>query len=289
MLDPTMDIPRDIVFTRHEGRRGFEWLTLSYRLFRAASVRWLSMVMLYWIVLIICRALPFIGGLAPFIVKPLFSVGFLAGAWRQERGEDPKPADLFQGFRSNLWALLPLGVFLVVGSGLAVAATALVDHGRLLGLLFDPPSADLDAEAAAKRVSDVFADPSVRAGMVFAALCTVPTILAMWWAPALVVFQDASMFTALRVSFKAALANWRPIARYCISVFFFLSVLPSLIILLISVVVPESLFPYVATAIFVPYGLCLIAVLQISVYISYRDVFHAGETLAPIERRRTVA
>jgi hypothetical protein len=289
MLDPTMGIPRDILFTRHEGRRGFEWLALSYRMFRAASIRWLSMVMLYWIVLILCRALPFIGGLAPFIVKPLFSVGFLAGAWRQERGEAPKPADLFQGFRANLWALLPLGIFLVVGSGLAVAATALVDHGRLLDLLFDPPPPDLDSEAATKRVSDVLSDPQVRLGMIFAALCTIPTILAMWWAPALVVFQDAGLITALRVSFKAALANWRAILRYCVSVFFFLSILPSLVILVVSVIVPESLFPYVATAIFVPYGLCLLAILQISDYISYRDVFHAGETLAPVERRRSAA
>jgi hypothetical protein len=73
------------------------------------------------------------------------------------------------------------------------------------------------------------------------------------------------------VSFKAALANWRPILRYCLSVFFFLSVFPSLVILVVSVIVPETLFPYVATAIFVPYGLCLIANLQISDYISYRD------------------
>jgi hypothetical protein len=32
MLDPTMGIPRDILFTRHEGRRGFEWLALAYRI-----------------------------------------------------------------------------------------------------------------------------------------------------------------------------------------------------------------------------------------------------------------
>ena len=98
-----------------------------------------------------------------------------------------------------------------------MAATALIDHGRLLGLLFDPPPADLDAEAAAKRVSEILSDPQVRLGMAFAALCTVPTILAMWWAPALVVFQDASVVTALRVSFKAAVANWRAILRYCLS------------------------------------------------------------------------
>ena len=31
-----------------------------------------------------------------------------------------------------------------------------------------------------------------------------------------------------------------------------------------------------------PYGIFLAATLHISDYVSYRDVFHAGETLAPL-------
>ncbi len=283
MADPT-----DITFTRHEGRRGFEWVRLAYRMFRGAPWRWLALAGLYVLVIIACRFLPFVGGLAPFLVKPLLSVGFLAGAWRQERGERPIATDLLRGFRSNVWALLPLGVIFVVGSGLAIAATALIDQGRLLGLMIDPAPADLDQEASAQRITDTLADPKVHAGMLFAAVCMVPTLLALWWAPALVVFQDAGVVKALRASFRAAAANWRALLRYCLVVFFFFSLFQGLVNLLIFAVVPEALVAYVATAVFAPYALCVIAVVQISDYISYRDVFHAGETVTPVDRTQPV-
>ena len=44
---------------------------------------------------------------------------------------------LFQGFRSNLRALLPLGVVFVVGITVAICASSLVDGGKLLELLSD--------------------------------------------------------------------------------------------------------------------------------------------------------
>jgi hypothetical protein len=33
----------------------------------------------------------------------------------------------------------------------------------------------------------------------------------------------------------------------------------------------------------------VVAVMQISDYVSYRDIFHAGETLAPVERAARTA
>jgi len=212
-------------------------------------------------------------------------VGFLAAAWNQERGTPPSPRQLFQGFRSNLWALLPLGVVLLVGISLAVGATALVDGGRLVGLLLDPAPANLDDQAAARRFGETLGDSRVQLGMLFGALCALPTILALWWAPALVVFQDASVGTALRASLRACLANWTALLRYGIAVFFFTAVVPSLLILLIALVAPQSLYPFFATVILAPYTACFVATLQISDYVSYRDVFHANETLAPIERK----
>jgi hypothetical protein len=280
-----MDVPRDIVFTRHEGRRGIDWLRASYQLFRRAKLPWLLLVLVYYLVFVAIKLVPFVGGLAAVVMKPVFSVAFLAAAWNQERGVQPSPRYLFEGFRSNLWALMPLGVVLLIGISLAVGATALIDGGRLVGVLLDPAPADLDEVAAAKRLADTLAEPRVQLGMLFGALCALPTILALWWAPALVVFQDASVGTALRASLRACLANWSALLRYAIAVFFFTAVVPSFLILLIALVVPQSLYPFFATVILLPYTACFVATLQISDYVSYRDVFHANETLAPIERK----
>ena len=285
MFETPMDVPRDIVFTRHDGRRGFDWLRVSYQLFRRAKLPWLLLVLGYYLVFVAIKLVPFVGGLAAVVMKPVFSVAFLAAAWSQERGTRPSPRQLFDGFRSNLWALLPLGVVLLIGMSLAVGATALIDGGRLVDVLLDPAPAGLDQDAAAKRLADTLADPRVQLGMLFGALCALPTILALWWAPALVVFQDAGVGTALRASLRACLANWSALLRYGIAVFFFTAVLPSLLILVIALVVPQSLYPFFATVILLPYTACFVATLQISDYVSYRDVFHANETLAPIERK----
>ena len=92
------DVPRDIVFTRYEGHRGVEWLRISYGLFRRAKLAWLMLALSYYLVLVAIKFVPFAGGLAAFVMKPVFAVGFLAAAWNQERGVSPSPKHLFQGF-----------------------------------------------------------------------------------------------------------------------------------------------------------------------------------------------
>jgi uncharacterized membrane protein len=120
--------------------------------------------------------------------------------------------------------------------------------------------------------------------MVFGMLCAMPLLLALWWAPALVVFQDANLRTALRTSLRASLANWRPMLVWCFVVFFFSSVVPTVIGELLWLVLPASVAGVVIAGLFIVYVWSVVAVMQISDYVSYRDVFHAGETLAPVER-----
>ena len=120
--------------------------------------------------------------------------------------------------------------------------------------------------------------------MLLAALCAIPTLLALWWAPALVVFQDLGALEALRVSLRAALANWRPIARYALTVFLFGGVLPTLAGTLISLILPGAAGRALAVGLMLPYVFFFVATLHISDYVSYRDVFHAGEPLAPVAR-----
>jgi len=285
---PMTDASRDIVFTRHEARRGVAWLVQSYALFRRAKLRWLVMVLAYYLVLGAIEFVPF-AGWAVVILKPVFGVGFLAAAWNHERGTPPAPQHLFQGFRSNLGALLPLGVVLLAGIFLAVGATALVDGGQLVELLLNPAPAGLDQDAAARRFSETLVQPRVQLGMLFGAACALPTILALWWAPALVVFQDARAPTALLVSLRACLANWRPLLRYAFVAFFFGAIVPSVLVLFVALVIPPSLSPEVPALLLALYSWGYIAVLQISDYVSYREVFHAGETLGPVDPARTAS
>jgi len=109
-----------------------------------------------------------------------------------------------------------------------------------------------------------------------------PTLLAVWFAPALVVFQDCGARRALATSLRAAMANWRPLAVYGLLLFFYGAVLPGMAIAIIAVVAPSEAALYViALFIGVPYYLMFSAVQAISDYVAYRDIFHSGEGAPP--------
>lgn len=274
---------RDIVFTRYEGRRGIGWLRESYAMFRRHRLAWIGLLLGYYVVLLAVDIVPWIGALLAPLIKPVLQVGFLAAAWTQERGGKPAPRMLFRGFGANLGALLPLGIVFVLGISLALGSTALIDGGRLLEMLYGAaPAADADPAGAARRVQETLASPQVQVAMLFGALCALPTILALWWAPALVVFQDAGLATALAASLRAAAANWRAALRYALGVFVLGAIVPTIVTTLLALLVPPPLNATLAALLVLPYLAFFVATLHISDYVSYRDVFHAGETLAPI-------
>jgi len=270
------DDPREFVFTRYNARHGMAWLAQAYALFSRKRLPWVMLLLTYYILLKLLLYVPYAGAYAITILKPVFAVGLLAAAWTQERGGTPQLRQLFLGFRSNLGSLLPIGIFFVVGVTAAVFASSLVDDGKLLDLLSNAGGTMKEEDVAA-----ALADGALQAGMLFSALLTIPVLIATWWAPALVVFQNAGAGTALAVSFRAALANFRPLAIYALGVFLYAAALPALATGVLVLLLQETGLQ-IAKVLLMPYGIFLAATLHISDYVSYRDVFHAGETLAPL-------
>lgn len=269
----------DIVFTRHGARRGLAWLGEAYAMFKRARLAWLMLIALYWLIIVVANKLPIVGQLMYPLLRPVFAVGLLAAAWTQERGGRPTAAHLFKGFRANLPALLALGGMSVVGVAAAVFLTAMLDGGLLFDLLSGgagSPDAATDAASMEALIRSGKLGPSL---MLLVAL-TMPTVLALWFAPALVVFHDVGPLVALGASLRATLANWRPIAIYIVAVIAFGALVPLVIAQVVGMLVPVAVD--VVRIAFLAYGLMFAATLHISDYVSYRDVFHAGETLTPI-------
>lgn len=260
--------PAVISFVRRDARRGFFWLRRAHAMFRAAPLPWLLLLVVYYVLVALAELGPWpsLGKLAASILKPVFAVGFLAAAWSQERGARPRFRDLFQGFRSNLWALVPLGLVFFAGMMLAVWATSLVDGGALIGWFSgsEEPSAELQRSG------------KLQLAFLFGALCALPTILALWFAPALVVFHDATAWKALTTSLRAAVANWRPTGVFGLAVLFFGGILPALGATLARIV-GETAGTIIAVGVVFPYMLVFLATFQIADYVAYRDVFHADE------------
>jgi len=262
--------PPAIAYARHPARHGVVWLKQAAEMLAAARIPWLMLLLFYYLIQLMVSVVPLVGPLAMMVLRPVFTVGFLAAAWTQERGGMPEVKHLFRGFRANLWALLPIGVVMIAGTTLAVLATALVDGGALLEAITGNAKPD---EALA-------ANGRLEAAMLFAVVCALPSFLAVWFAPALVVFQDCGAAQALAGSLRAALANWRPIAIYGLLLFFCGAVLPGIAVALIAYLIPPAAAPWVVALTVVPYIFLFVAAQTISDYVAYRDIFHAPDAEA---------
>jgi hypothetical protein len=241
-------------------RDGFDWIRLSLRLFRLQWLRYCSLAAAFILITQFLGALS--GGLLAFFLKPILSVGFLAAAWHHERGETPELKHLFAGFRSNLSALLPLGLFYLLGLLLAVTV-AVYATGMDLRVIVEAQSSG--------ETKNIDRD-TLQNFMLVTALTMLPINGALWFAPALVVFSDAGPFRAIVVSFIACFRNIGALLLYGVAllgvlVVAVIAIAPLLLIIggnAQSVVVMIALVP-------------LIAIYMISDYVAYRRVFHRSE------------
>jgi hypothetical protein len=120
----------------------------------------------------------------------------------------------------------------------------------------------------------------VEKAMLFASVCALPVVLAAWFAPALVVFNNCGTARALGTSLRAALANWQPVAVYAMLLLFFGGLVPAIAVKLIALALPLVAARIVVALVVVPYVFLLVAAQAISDYVSYRDIFHADEVPA---------
>ncbi|HKW80948.1 MAG TPA: BPSS1780 family membrane protein [Casimicrobiaceae bacterium] len=259
-----------IVYTTLAARHGILWLARAATMFRAAPLPWLMLMFVYYLLVSVLEFGPWasVGQFVAPVLRPVFAVGFLAAAWTQERGGSPRFEHLFRGFRSDLVALLALGVVFLAGAVVAIRATALVDGGVLIALL-----------SGTTRPSEaVLTSGPVQGAMLLGGLCALPVVLAIWFAPALVVFNDARTRSALSISLRAALANWRAIGVYALAVFAFGGIVP-VAVMAIAQALGDAEAALVALLVVMPYMFVFVATLHISDYLCYRDVFPADEPL----------
>jgi hypothetical protein len=66
--------------------------------------------------------------------------------------------------------------------------------------------------------------------------------------------------------------------RYAIGVFIMGAIVPTLMTATLALLVPAPLNATLAAVLVLPYIAFFVATLHVSDYVSYRDVFHAGET-----------
>ena len=88
--------PPAIIFVRYSGSRGSVWLKEAAAMLAAARMHWLMLLLVYYVIQLVVSVIPLVGPLAMMVLRPVFTVGFLAAAWTQERGGRPEIRHLFR-------------------------------------------------------------------------------------------------------------------------------------------------------------------------------------------------
>ncbi|CAG0944516.1 MAG: hypothetical protein EFKGCFLK_00442 [Rhodocyclaceae bacterium] len=224
-----------------EAGRGLEWLKQGWQLFTRNPGMWIAIAVILLVVVVVLSFVPVIGTLAVNFLMPVFVGGILLGCKSLSEGGSFGIDTLFAGFKQNTTKLILVGVFYLVGVVAITVLVFLIGGGAALtgGLLGRGPGVGM-------AVGGFFV-----AMLVMLALL-VPLAMAVWFAPALVVFHDVAPLEAMKASFFACLKNIVPFLVYGIILF---------VLCMIAMI---------------PFGLGMLIMLPVmmgSLYASYVEIF----------------
>jgi len=224
--------------------RGVAWFGEAWDLFKRSPGKWIVILIVFLLISIVLAVVP-LGSIVSNIITPVFTAGILIGCRTIEAGGSLEVGHLFAGFKKNAGPLLLLGVLYLVGMMLIAVVIGIV---MALVLPAFVGTAGLPKDFGGMMSMAPFIVLMVL--LVLAAM--LPLIMALWFAPALVIFHDVQPMAAMRSSFEGCLKNFVPFLVYGV-VGLVLAILAAL-----------------------PVGLGLLVlgpVIWCTIYTGYRDIF----------------
>jgi len=238
-----------------DARHGWQWLVQGLVLFRKDPAHWLMLIAVLFIGSRVLLAVPYLG-LLVVLITPNFLAGLTHGAQALEQGKPLRLGYLASGFLKNAGHLVTLGGVSLLGHFLMLVAMTTVAGAALSDVVQTMSTGAITQETvAAMRVAAPRLLLSVCVGLAIA----VPVMLAVWFAPMLVFFDDMKPGPAMLMSLWACLRNIMPMLVYAIALMG-----PLLVMMQIGVALTRQ----------PDMGIWLLApVLVPSLYASYRDLF----------------
>lgn len=184
--------------------RGASWVSEGWRLFKASTGTWIGIVLVWGLIGFALAIIPFIGGLASFILMPVFLGGIMIGCRRLDETGALNFSDLFAGFQTAFGTLAGVGGLNLLANIAIMLVAMLITGVGMLGLFAGSGS---PASIAAAGMSTALAV------LIYLALL-VPVLMAIWFAPALASLNQLGAIDALKQSFAGCLKNIVPFLVY---------------------------------------------------------------------------
>ncbi|HET9734694.1 MAG TPA: BPSS1780 family membrane protein [Burkholderiales bacterium] len=186
-----------------EAGRGWDWIAAGWELFKKQAGMWIALVLVAFVIFFVLALIPVVGSLATFVLSPVFAAGVLAGSRAVDEGRGLEIGHLFAGFREKLAQLATVGA-IYLGAAVAIALVVGLATGASI---FTMISSGGEAATPAAALSVILA-------LLIMLALLLPVVMAVWFAPALVMFHDKGAVDAMKESFSGCLRNIVPFLVY---------------------------------------------------------------------------
>jgi hypothetical protein len=261
---------------------GWLWWKRAWSLVATNWVLWCLAVLVFFAVIF---GISLLSLFVPTLFSPVLAAGLFHLAWRRWGDDDFEFGDLFAGFSNRTGALFLAGLMQLL---LQIGFTALM--AALVWVAFGPEIAAFFSSAFGSALEPM---PEISAGLDGAKIAltallvtalSLPYMALIWFQAPLVYFGGRNGFQALGESLIAVLKNWAPMLWYSVVVLLVMLAVGGALALLFVLAstllgpgISGALAMVLLSLLTLVLGLFLMAVLTVSVYASFRDIFGADD------------
>lgn len=245
--------------------RGWRWLVEGVQLFLRKPIGWTILIVTLFAITKATAILPILG-LVVFLLMPVFVAGLMDGCKATEDGRPLHLSSLFSGFQRNVGPLITIGGISLIGNLGVMAFVAMLAGDSFVTLAKAIASnQNITPQMAAQlQPATAIITKALLAGLVL----SIPLLMALWFAPPLIHFNDCKPALALKTSFVACLRNMMPMLIYGAAIL-------AVFVMLMPLAMASRLYDL---------GFWLMApVLVPSIYASYKDLFGPADATSPGE------
>ena len=183
--------------------RGWDWIAAGWELFKKQAGMWIAVVLVAFVIFFVLALIPVVGSLATFVLSPVFAAGVLVCAREVDEGRSMEVGHLFAGFRGKLAPLATVGAIYLAAAVVIALVVGLATGASVFAMM----------SGSGPEMTPAAAMTVILAMLIMLALL-LPVVMAVWFAPALVLFHDKGAVDAMKESFSGCLRNIVPFLVY---------------------------------------------------------------------------
>lgn len=232
---------------------GWMWIKHGYWLFKKNPLLWMVLTSIGVVGIFGISTIPLVGDPLSTLLFPALLAGFMFGCHALAQGEELELAHLFAGFQQHAQKLITLGGINLVAQLLILGIMMLTGGATLVSIMMNSKAGAEDPAVLLQAVTG--------AGLAILLGATLFTVLlmAMQFAPMLVIFRKMAPVSAMKASLRAFLRNMIPLTVYGL--------------LLLPFAILATLPMMLGWLVFLP-------IIITSLYAIYRDLFPMEEDIA---------